>query len=136
MQLRASYFKSLLLSTVYGPQNRVREKEGNGAPLRWSLPGIHADYPIQPCRTPEQVMRSKRLFHILQQQFVGYIKIENLIRSDFCHRNHRIQRIRTASADSQGILLDVKDGSVELSRDVLEVSCEENRTSLGHHPGS
>ena len=42
---------------------------------------IHADYPIQPCRTPEQVMRSKRLFHILQQQFVGYSKIENLIRS-------------------------------------------------------
>ena len=23
----------------YGPQNRVREKEGNGAPLRWGLPG-------------------------------------------------------------------------------------------------
>ena len=42
---------------------------------------IHADYPIQPCRTPEQVMRRKRLFHILQQQFVGYSKIENLIRS-------------------------------------------------------
>ena len=42
---------------------------------------IHADYPIQPCRSPEQVMRSKRLFHILQQQFVGYSKIENLIRS-------------------------------------------------------
>ena len=42
---------------------------------------IHADYSIQPCRTPEQVMRSKRLFHILQQQFVGYSKIENLIRS-------------------------------------------------------
>ena len=42
---------------------------------------IHADYPIQPCRSPEQVMRSKRLFHILQQQFMGYSKIENLIRS-------------------------------------------------------
>ena len=42
---------------------------------------IHADYPIQPCRSPEQVMRSKRLFHTLQQQFMGYSKIENLIRS-------------------------------------------------------
>ena len=42
---------------------------------------IHADHPIQPCRSPEQVMRSKRLFHILQQQFMGYSKIENLIRS-------------------------------------------------------
>ena len=42
---------------------------------------IHADYPIQPCRSPEQLMRSKRLFHILQQQFMGYSKIENLIRS-------------------------------------------------------
>ena len=42
---------------------------------------IHADYPIQPCRSPEQLMRSKRLFHILQKQFMGYSKIENLIRS-------------------------------------------------------
>ena len=42
---------------------------------------IHADYPINPCRSPEQVMRSKRLFHILQQQFTGYSKIENLVRS-------------------------------------------------------
>ena len=42
---------------------------------------IHADYSIQPCRTPGQVMRSKRLFHILQQQFVSYSKMENLIRS-------------------------------------------------------
>ena len=41
---------------------------------------FHADYPIQPCRSPEQLMRSKRLFHILQQQFMGYSKIENLIR--------------------------------------------------------
>ena len=48
-------------------------------PELWAT--IHVDYPIQPCRTPEQVMRSKRLFHILQQQFVGYSKIENLIRS-------------------------------------------------------
>ena len=42
---------------------------------------IHADYPIRPCRTPEQLMRSKRLFHILQQQFMGYSKIANLVRS-------------------------------------------------------
>ena len=42
---------------------------------------IHADYPIRPCRSPEQVMRSERLFHILQQQFMGYSKIENLFRS-------------------------------------------------------
>ena len=42
---------------------------------------IHADYPIHPCRSPEQVMRNKRLFHILQQQFTGYSKIENLVRS-------------------------------------------------------
>ena len=88
---------------------------------------IHADYPIQPCKTPEQVMRSKRLFHILQQQFVGYSKIENLIRSRISATGiTESKRIRTASADSKGILLDVKDGSFELSRDVLEVSCEEN----------
>ena len=42
---------------------------------------INATYRIQPTRSPEQTMRSKRLFHLLQQIFVGYSKIENLIRS-------------------------------------------------------
>ena len=42
---------------------------------------INATYRIQPTRSPEQTMRSKRLFHLLQQNFVGYSKIENLIRS-------------------------------------------------------
>ena len=42
---------------------------------------INANYQIQPTRSPEQTMRSKRLFHLLQQNFVGYGKIENLIRS-------------------------------------------------------
>ena len=42
---------------------------------------IKANYQIQPTRSPEQTMRSKRLFHLLQQNFVGYSKIENLIRS-------------------------------------------------------
>ena len=42
---------------------------------------INASYQIQPTRSPEQTMRSKRLFHLLQQNFVGYSKIENLIRS-------------------------------------------------------
>ena len=42
---------------------------------------INASYQIQPTRSPEQTMQSKRLFHLLQQNFVGYSKIENLIRS-------------------------------------------------------
>ena len=42
---------------------------------------INANYQIQHTRSPEQTMRSKRLFHLLQQNFVGYSKIENLIRS-------------------------------------------------------
>ena len=42
---------------------------------------INATSRIQPTRSPEQTMRSKRLFHLLQQNFVGYSKIENLIRS-------------------------------------------------------
>ena len=42
---------------------------------------INANYQIQPTRSPEQTMRSKRLFHLLQQNFVGYSKIENLVRS-------------------------------------------------------
>ena len=42
---------------------------------------INATYRIQPTRSPEQTMRSKRLFHLLQQNFVGYSKIENLVRS-------------------------------------------------------
>ena len=57
---------SSLIHDAYGPE-------------LWET--IHADYPIQPCRSPEQLMRSKRLFHILQQQFMGYSKIENVIRS-------------------------------------------------------
>ena len=82
---------------------------------------IHADYPIQPCRSPEQLMRSKRKSYQI---------------SDFCNGNHRIQWVRTSSADSKGVLFDVQDGSLELPRDVFEVPCEENRTSFGHHPGS
>ena len=42
---------------------------------------INATYRIQPTRSPEQTMRSKRLFRLLQQNFVGYSKIENLIGS-------------------------------------------------------
>ena len=42
---------------------------------------INATYRIQPTRSPEQTMQSKRLFQLLQQNFVGYSKIENLIRS-------------------------------------------------------
>ena len=33
---------------------------------------INANYRIQPTRSPEQTMRSKRLFHLLQQNFVGW----------------------------------------------------------------
>ena len=102
-------------------------------PELWEI--IHADYPIQPCRSPEQLMRSKRLFHILQQQFMGYSKIENLIRSRISATGIT-ESNGTSSADSKGLLLDVQDGSFELPRDVLEVPCEENRTSFRHHPGS
>ena len=42
---------------------------------------INANYPIQDTSSPEQTMRSTRLFHLLQQNFGGYSKIENLIRS-------------------------------------------------------
>ena len=42
---------------------------------------INATYRIQPTRSPEQTMRSKRLFHLLQQNFAGYSKIENLVRA-------------------------------------------------------
>ena len=37
---------------------------------------INANYQIQHTRSPEQTMRSKRLFHLLQQNFVGYSKID------------------------------------------------------------
>ena len=42
---------------------------------------INANYRIQHTRSPEQTMGSKRLFHLLQQNFVGYSKIENLMGS-------------------------------------------------------
>ena len=97
---------------------------------------IHADYPIQPCRSPEQLMRSKRLFHILKTVHGLQQNRKPYQISDFCNRNHRIQWIRTSSSDSKGVLFDVQDGSFELPRDVLEVPCEENRASFGHRPGS
>ena len=79
-------------------------------------------------RSPEQVMQSKRLFHILQQQFMGYSKRENLIRS-------RISA--TGITESNGFeLLRVIRKEFSLARDVFEVPCEENRASFGHHPGS
>ena len=92
-------------------------------PKLWET--IHADYPIRPCRSPEQLMRSKRLFQILQQQFMGHSKIENLDQiSYFCNRTHRIQWIRASSADSKGVLFDVQDGSLELPRDEFRVRTE------------
>ena len=40
---------------------------------------INATYRIQPTRSPEQTMRSKRLFHLLQQNFVGYSRFHQLV---------------------------------------------------------
>ena len=93
-------------------------------PKLWET--IHADYPIRPCRSPEQLMRSKRLFQILQQQFMGHSKIENLIRS-------RISA--TGLTESNGFELlrlirkeffDVQDGSLELPRDEFRVKRTEH----------
>ena len=41
----------------------------------------NANYQIQPCRSQDQTMRSKRLFHLLQQNFLGYSKMKNLVRT-------------------------------------------------------
>jgi len=49
-----------------------------GAELKEAINSVH---PIRQFRSPEQTMRSKRLFHLLQQNFSGYSKIENLIKS-------------------------------------------------------
>ena len=42
---------------------------------------INSADPIRSFRNHDQTMRSKRLFHLLQQNFTGYSKIENLIKS-------------------------------------------------------
>ena len=42
---------------------------------------INSVPPIRHFRNHDQTMRSKRLFHLLQQNFSGYSKIENLIKS-------------------------------------------------------
>ena len=42
---------------------------------------INSADPIRSFRDHDQTMRSKRLFHLLQQNFTGYSKIENLIKS-------------------------------------------------------
>ena len=98
---------------------------------------IHADYSIQPCRTPEQVMRSKRLFYILQQQFVGYSKTENLIRS-------RISAIGITESNGFELLqLICKEFSLMSRTEALSyremcLKFRVKRTEhlFGHHPGS
>ena len=71
--------------------------------------------PINPCRSPEQVMRSKRLFHILQQQFTGYSKIENLVRSQISAtgitESNGFELLRLIR---KGVQFDVQNGSLEL----------------------
>ena len=55
-----------LIHDAYGPE--LRE-------------AINSADPIRAFRDHDQTMRSKRLFHLLQQNFTGYSKIENLIKS-------------------------------------------------------
>ena len=55
-----------LIHDAYGPE--LRE-------------AINSADPIHSFRDHDQTMRSKRLFHLLQQNFTGYSKIENLIKS-------------------------------------------------------
>ena len=55
-----------LIHDAYGPE--LRE-------------AINSADPIRSFRDHDQTMRSKRLFHLLQQNFTGYSKIENLIKS-------------------------------------------------------
>ena len=55
-----------LIQDAYGPE--LRE-------------AINSADPIRSFRDHDQSMRSKRLFHLLQQNFTGYSKIENLIKS-------------------------------------------------------
>ena len=55
-----------LIHDAYGPE------------LKEAINSVH---PIQHFRNHDQTMRSKRLFHLLQQNFSGYSKIENLIKS-------------------------------------------------------
>ena len=55
-----------LIHDAYGPE--LRE-------------AINSADPIRSFRDHDQTMRSKRLFYLLQQNFTGYSKIENLIKS-------------------------------------------------------
>ena len=55
-----------LIHDAYGPELREAIKSAD---------------PIRSFRDHDQTMRSKRLFHLLQQNFTGYSKIENLIKS-------------------------------------------------------
>ena len=55
---------------------------------------ISSVLPIRHFRNHDQNMRSKRLFHLLQQNFSGFSKIENLIKSH--------------SGDSKGVFSAVK----------------------------
>ena len=69
-----------LIHDAYGPE--LRE-------------AINSADPIRSFRDHDQTMRSKRLFHLLQQNFTGYSKIENLIKSQIsalCENHARKMR--------------------------------------------
>ena len=65
----------------------IRIQELVGTVFRLGMPdpelreAINSADPIRSFRDHDQTMRSKRLFHLLQQNFTGYSKIENLIKS-------------------------------------------------------
>ena len=86
---------------------------------------INANYQIQPTRSPEQTMRSKRLFHLLQQNIVGYSKIENLIRSQISStgitESNGFELLRLIRMEFSLI---VQDGSFELPRTMPEIQSE------------
>ena len=72
-ELVGTVFRLCLIHDAYGQE--LRE-------------AINSADPIRSFRNHDQTMRSKRLFHLLQQNFTGYSKIEKLIKNQISAFGH------------------------------------------------
>ena len=90
---------------------------------------INSADPIRSFRNHDQTMKSKRPFHLLQQKFSGYSKIENLIKS-------QISALGITESNGFELLRLIKIWSLGISWAVHQVSSEEVRSFARHRARS
>ena len=74
----------------------------------------------------DQAIRSRRLFHLLQQSFSGYSRVDNVVKSQIAF--YGIQEAIAA----QGVQFDEPSRGAAIQRSLPEVHCEEVREASSH----